>query len=139
MNFFLYTEYDVIEIFGCTNCLNTQIEIIADISLEPNTPYAFEVDIMRTDMDSSSEYAEIFIDGNSIGTCNPDGPENGCTYFPCTQINHNQNVPRLIVSSTTHKIQFRARYSSGVNVYKNCTSGGFTGPGIARVRLHKGN
>lgn len=100
--------------------------------------YSFEVDIMRTDTDSSSEYAEIFIDGKSMGTCNPDGPQDACTYFPCTQINHNQGVPRQMISSTTQTILFRARYSSGVNVFKDCTSGGFTGPGIARVKLLKG-
>ena len=95
---------------------------------------------MRTDTDSEDEYAEIFIDGKTIGTCNPDGPQQQCTYFSCTQPNYGQSVPRQIVSSTTGVIEFRAKYSLDVNDM-NCDAIGvhYPSPGIALVWLDLGN
>ena len=125
-------------VFACTTCTDANISIEETITVDPNTEYELEVELLRTDTNDNTEYAEIFIDGQPIGICNPDGPVQECTYFNCSQLNDGKNVPPRLVSSTTGFIQFRANYSYTVQDFAPCTEGGITAVGFARVTMTKG-
>ena len=125
-------------VFACTTCTDKKISIDETITVDPNTEYELEVELLRTDTNDNTEYAEIFIDGQPIGICNPDPPSQGCTYFNCSQLNDGKNVPPRLVTSATGIIQFRANYSATVQDFAPCTDGEVTAIGIARVNITKG-
>ena len=126
--------------FQCTNCASGKIEIQGTIDVRPNITYALEVELLRTDLNDGSEYAEIFVDGEGIGTCNPSGGQGDCTFFKCSQVNHGQNVPVKSVTSKSGVIHFRANYSSEVGSGSglSCSVNGVEAAGFAVVTLTKG-
>ena len=132
---------DVIkEIFGCTDCgsADSAIEIAVNITIQLNTAYALEVEIIRTDTNRDVENADIFIDGQKLGTCSPNGSDAECTYFHCSQMSFGYNVPISTVSSKTGTIKLRVQYSNEVGNDLTCTSNGITAAGISRVTLKRG-
>ena len=126
--------------FQCTNCASGKVEIQGTIDVRPNISYALEVELLRTDLDAESENAEIFVDGESIGTCNPSGGQGDCTFFKCSQMNHGQNVPVKTVTSKSGVIHFQANYSSEVGSGSglSCSVNGVEAAGFAVVTLTKG-
>ena len=54
-------------VFACTTCTDKNISIDETITVDPNTEYELEVELLRTDTNSNTEYAEIFIDGMFAG------------------------------------------------------------------------
>ena len=76
--------------FQCTKCASGKIEIQGTIDVRPNITYALEVELLRTDLNAASEYAQIFVDGESIGTCNPSDGQGDCTFFKCSQVSQVQ-------------------------------------------------
>ena len=54
------------------------------INVVPNVQYQLKVEVLRNDLESSSErVTSIMFDGAEIGDCNPDGDDYDCTFFDC--------------------------------------------------------
>ena len=75
--------------------------MVIDGSIEnivANQTYTVQVHVMETDMSSSSENAEIFLNGISYGTCDGGNPsrDGRCGWFNCTsQLTNNQLASNL--------------------------------------------
>jgi len=54
------------------------------IDVKPGVSYTVSFEILRNDLQSSSEYvSDVIVDGQSLGMCNPDGGDYDCTFFRC--------------------------------------------------------
>ena len=90
--------------------------------------------MMETDLSSSSEKAQIFLNGVSFGSC--DGGNSGdgsCGWFDCTS----QLTSNKITSGAT-TVQVRMAYSSDVSsTYATCTDSatGEYGGGVVKIVL----
>ena len=106
--------------------------ITQGITVSANETYDVQVEVMLTDLDSSSEYADISINGNNVGRCNPSFGQSSCAWYNCT-ISPSQVTP------TTTTLTIQLQYSSAVNAIGVCSSDGQTGHAVARVTLRTGN
>ena len=58
--------------------------LISDtIAVTPDRTYDIKVELYLTDMDVSSEYVDIEIDGQNVGTCTPNLCQGCCTLHDC--------------------------------------------------------
>ena len=96
--------------------------------------YNVRIDIMGTDMDSTSEYADIYLDSSYVRRCGDTTSHNGQNWCQqcCNWYNSCYSGSRSITSST---LRVRLYYSSAVNAFGHCTYGGKTGHAVARVIL----
>ena len=97
------------------------------IAVNPNIIYHVGIEIMLTDLDASSEYADISINGNNVGRCNPNYGEGWCAWYTCT-------ITPNVATSTNSEFTIRLQYSPAVN-YLVCSYDGQTGLAVARVTL----
>ena len=90
---------------------------------------------MITDLDSSSEYVDIYLDGNKVGpSCNPSGvTEGSCAWYTCIGPNTQS------IQATSTSLNVKLQYSSEVNAMAACTDSCRTGLAVARVKLGKMN
>ena len=95
----------------------------------PNKMYGVKVELMMTDLDTTSEYADITIDGVNYGTCNPSGSQMSCQWYTCTGLSQSQ------VTTASSSVSIQIQYSSGVNDLGDCTADGLSGHGVARITL----
>ena len=95
------------------------------IEAEQNQMYSVKVELMATDLGSSSEYADIIIGGISFGRCDP-SLEMTCDWYTCTE-------QQFMTTGTSVSVQIQ--YSSEVNDLGDCTSDGLSGHGVARITL----
>ena len=96
------------------------------VLVEVNKIYSIKVELMLTDLDGSSEYADIIIDGIDFGRCNPSGTQMSCEWYTCTEKQ---------VSISNSIISVNIQYGSEVGDLGKCTSDGQTGHGVARITL----
>ena len=96
------------------------------VLVEANKMYSVKVELMLTDLDGSSEYADIIIDGIDFGRCNPSGTQMSCEWYTCTEKQ---------VSISNSIISVNIQYGSEVGDLGKCTSDGQTGHGVARITL----
>ena len=114
----------------------TRAPIIQEnINVIPHQSYLVDVDIVITDTETRTEYADITLDGKSFGRCNPSLPDHRCTWHNCSVMTHGTNVDRQPITSVDGVIQFKAQYSSDVDQSRTCTVDGETGTAIVRVKL----
>ena len=106
--------------------------ITQGITVSANEAYDVQVEVMLTDLNSASEYADISINGNNVGRCNPSSGQGSCDWYNCT-ISPSQVTP------TTTTLTIQLQYSSAVNDFAVCSSDGQTGHAVARVTLRTGN
>ena len=105
--------------------------ISQDITVTANQFYNVQLEVMLTDLDSSSEYADISINGINVGRCNPSSGQGSCNWYTCT-------LSPSQVSSTNTILTIQLQYSSAVNDFAVCTFEGHTGHAVARVTLTAG-
>ena len=110
--------------------------VVGTLAASPNVLYLASVEVVRADMDASSEFVNITINGENFGTCNPTD-SNDCSWALCSDYTSNGRYNRAI-SSATGSFAIRAQFSIEVN------SGGKTcSPwqtyGIVRFTLTPGN
>jgi len=75
INWIIYTE-------GTTPRTDNIGEIPGAI---PGLQYDVNVEVLRNDLGSSSEYvSDITLEGKSLGSCNPDGDDYDCTFYRCS-------------------------------------------------------
>ena len=106
--------------------------ISGTMTVVSNTLYNVHVEIMTSDMSSSSEYAAIYFDGKSFGSCDGGNKaDNTCDWYNCPiSLNQIQTI------SSTLQVEFR--YSQEVNTgTSTCTDNetGQSGSAVARVTL----
>ena len=102
----------------------------------PNVSYLASVEVVRTDLDSTSEFVTITINGEDFGICNPTG-NNNCSWALCSDYTSNGRYNRAI-SSATGSFTITAQFSDEVD------SGGSTCDpwktyGIVRFTLKRGS
>ena len=79
----------------------------------PNVSYLANVEVVRTDLDASSEYVNITINGEDFGTCNPSGT-NDCTWANCSDYTSNGRY-NTAISSPDGTFTISAKFSTEVN------------------------
>lgn len=104
------------------------------LNVVPNQLYSVKVELMQTDLSSSSEYAAISLNGVSYGNCDGGNYCDGCCgWFDCnSQLSNNQ------ITSSSSSISVRLVYSNAVqSSHSACTDSmsGQSGGGVARVIL----
>ena len=106
--------------------LQQNIEVVA------NEIYNVQIDVMTTDLNSDSEYADVSIDGSNVGRCNPSGRGrwDSCKWWRCP-------VKPSQMSSTTNSLSIQLQYSSGA-AGQQCTYNGQSAYQMARVTLTTG-
>ena len=107
---------------------NNGLLLTKDITVTPYQLYNVDVEVMLADIDHSTEYANISINGNFVGKCNPNHGQGSCNWHTC-DINPRQAF------STNSVLPVKLQYSVGVNNFATCTFGGQTGHAVARVFL----
>ena len=110
--------------------------VVGSLAASPNVLYLASVEVVRADLDASSEFVNVTINGENFGTCNPTD-SNDCSWALCSDYTSNGRYNRTI-SSATGNFAIRAQFSLEVN------SGGSTcSPwqtyGIVRFTLTSGN
>ena len=118
-----------------TDSTTTAPIIQENINVIPHQRYLIDVEIVITDTESHDEYADITLDGNNVGRCNPSLADHTCTWHSCNATNHHGHVERQGITSTNGVIAFEAKYSRAVNQATTCTMDGATGTAIVRVTL----
>jgi len=103
--------------------------ISGSMAVAPNTLYDVQVLIMNADMASSSEYADIYLDDKSFGTCYGDS-DGTCSWSYCI-IWDDQ------IQSTSSSIKVELHYSQDVGSIFPCTDDetGQSGTAVAWVSL----
>ena len=101
------------------------------ITVTPNISYHVKIEVMLNDLDASHEYADISINGNNVGRCNPYFLPNNCAWYTCT-------ISPTEATSTTSDLTIRLQYSQYVYTSSKCTYNGQTGNAVARVTLTSG-
>ena len=81
---------------------------------------------MRTDTGASSEYADVTIDGQSFGQCNPGYPESNCEWYTCS-------LSKSQLTTSSSNIPIRLQYSGSVSTGVRCSYNGLIGMGVARI------
>jgi len=102
--------------------------ISGTMAVVSNTLYNVQVMIMNTDLSSSSEYADIYLDDKSFGRC--DGSSDGtCSWDYCPRGPHQ-------IQTTSSSLKVELRYSQAVGSY-SCMDGetGQSGTAVASVQL----
>ena len=133
----------VVATFGSSNSF--PVTISRTIVFQANTGYDVRVELMQTDLSSSSEYAVIYIDGRSNGNtedqCNNDDQncwkcdggnvcDGCCNWHTCSDT--------ITVTSTTTSASIKLVYTNHVSsTYATCTDPitGESGGGVARITL----
>ena len=87
--------------------------VVGSLAASPNVLYLASVEVVRTDLDSSSEYLNITINGEDFGTCNPTG-SNDCSWALCSDYTSNGRYNRAI-SSPDGAFTVRAQFSDEVD------------------------
>ena len=110
--------------------------VVGSLAASPNVLYLASVEVVRADLDASSEFASITINGEDFGTCNPTG-SNDCSWALCSDYTSNGRYNRAI-SSATGSFTITAQFSDQVD------SGGSTCDpwktyGIVRFTLERGS
>ena len=100
------------------------------ITVTPNIIYHVKIEVMLTDLDLNTEYADISINGNNVGRCNPNSGQGSCDWYTCI-LSHTE------ATSTNSHLTIQLEYN---NVYYDdkCTYDGHTAHAIARVTLTSG-
>ena len=132
----LYSFVNVVNVHSTTVMASTSPSngplIMQDIAVSPNQIYGVQVEVMLTDLNSASEYADISINGVNVGQCNPNYGQSSCAWYTCT-------ISPSQASSTNTMLSIQLQYSSAVGNFAICTSNGQTGHAVARVTLTTGN
>ena len=107
--------------------------ISQNIAVASNQLYNVNLDVTLTDLDSSTEYLDIFINGtgmaqNITGTCNPNYGQASCDWYTCT-------ISPTQAFSTNQMLAVQLQYSSAVGSFATCSYMGQTGHAVARVTL----
>ena len=78
----------------------------------PDQKYTVEIMIMRGDMNSGSEYVNIYLNDVNYGRCNGGNQNRGNLgdWYNCTS-----EMNKKTISSSTSNIKVRLQYSSGVS------------------------
>jgi len=102
--------------------------ISGSMAVASNTLYDVQVQIMNTDMYSSSEYADIYLDDKSFGRCYGDS-DGTCSWYYC--IRYDQ------IQTTSSSLKVELRYSQEVGSTFPCTDDetGQSGTAVAWVSL----
>lgn len=114
-----------IQVFATNSPTNGPL-ISGYVSVEANEIYSVKVELMLTDLDGSSEYADVTIDGIDFGRCNPSGSQMSCEWYTCTEKQ---------VSTSSSIVSVKVQYGSEVGDLGKCSSDGQTGHGVARITL----
>ena len=110
--------------------------VVGTLAASPNVLYLASVEVVRADMDASSEFVNITINGEDFGTCNPTD-SNDCSWALCSDYTSNGRYNRAI-SSATGSFAIRAQFSIEVNSGgKSCSP--WQTYGIVRFTLTPGN
>ena len=110
--------------------------VVGTLAASPNVLYLASVEVVRADMDASSEFVNITINGENFGTCNPTD-SNDCSWALCSDHTSNGRYNRTI-SSATGNFAIRAQFSIEVNSGgKQCSP--WQTYGIVRFTLTPGN
>ena len=80
---------------------------------------------MTTDTGADSEYADVTIDGQSFGRCNPGYPDRDCRWYTCS-------LSKSQLTTSSSNIPIQLQYSGSV-CGTSCTYNGLTGTGVARI------
>ena len=110
--------------------------VVGTLAASPNVLYLASVEVVRADLDASSEFVDITINGENFGTCNPTD-SNDCSWALCSDYTSNGRYNRAI-SSATGSFTITAQFSDQVD------SGGSTCDpwktyGIVRFTLERGS
>ena len=102
----------------------------------PNVSYLASVEVVRTDLDSTSEFVTITINGEDFGICNPTG-NNNCSWALCSDYTSNGRY-NTSISSPDGVFTIRAKFDNQVN-----NGSTFCDPwktyGVVRFTLKPGN
>ena len=99
------------------------------MSVEANTVYDVQIEILRTDTNSASEYAEyIKLNKQNFGKCDPRGRQCECTYGNCSPLTQT----RITTDSTS--IEVEIQFTSEVGCC-TCKVGYNDARGAARITL----
>ena len=110
--------------------------VVGTLAASPNVLYLASVEVVRADLDASSEFVDITINGENFGTCNPTD-SNDCSWALCSDYTSNGRYNRAI-SSATGNFAIRAQFSIEVNSGgKSCSP--WQTYGIVRFTLTSGN
>ena len=110
--------------------------VVGSLVASPNVLYLASVEVVRADMDASSEYVDITINGEDFGTCNPTD-SNDCSWALCSNYTSNGRYNRAI-SSATGNFAIRAQFSIQVD-HGGKTCDPWQTYGIVRFTLTPGN
>ena len=102
------------------------------MSVEANTVYDVQIEILRTDTGSRTEYATIKLNKHSFGKCDPGGDDFDCTYGNCSAL-----TQRQIIAETTRievEIQFTDTVGTGYG-FHTCMVENNNARGAARITL----
>ena len=107
--------------------------ISQNIDVISNLLYNVNLEVMLTDLDSSTEYLTIDISGTGMapsitGTCNPNYGQASCDWYTCT-------ISPTQAFSTNQILAVQLQYSSAVGSFATCSYMGQTGHAVARVTL----
>ena len=82
--------------------------LISDtIAVTPDRAYDVKVELYLTDMDASSEYVDIVIDGQNVGTCTPSICQGCCTLHDCA-------ISPSQITSSSSSMSISMQYSNQV-------------------------
>ena len=103
-----------------------------NIDVVANEIYNVQVEVMTTDLSSSSQFADVSIEGRNVGRCNPEPiyQWDSCIWWICP-------ISPSQVSSSTTSLSIQLQYSSSVSG-GSCTYNGQSTMAIARVTLTTG-
>ena len=100
------------------------------ITVTPNIIYHVKIEVMITDLDGNTEYADISINGNNVGRCNPFYGYGSCAWYTCA-------ISPTKATSTNSDLMIRLQYSPAVGS-TTCSYDDQIGHAVARVTLTSG-
>ena len=87
----------------------------SEIDVYPDVKYTIAVHVLQNGLEDSDANVNIIVEGNSIGTCNPDGNNNDCSFYDCSS-----HVTSRVYSSPSGKISVELQYSGTSAAYCSC-------------------
>ena len=80
--FFLILDSTITKVLYATNYDNSPYSM--DIKVYPGQLYSVSVEVLRNGLGNADDkVSNIRLNGENIGTCNPDGSDTDCTFYDC--------------------------------------------------------
>ena len=85
------------------------------VDVYPDVKYTIAVHVLQNGLKDTDANVNIIVEGNSIGTCNPDGNNNDCSFYDCSS-----TVTSRVYSSSSGKISVDLQYLGISGSYCSC-------------------